>query len=186
MLKTTLTGNIGQDAEVKAFENGRSVITFSVAHSEKWTDKNGVAQTKTEWVRCNFWKPSDKTSVAMYLKKGVKVLVEGKPTASAYNNQQGELIASIEINISYLELLSSAQVDAQPSQNPAPVNNPAPQPVIPPQTTNLTQQIAERQVAANPQPQAQPQPVNPAVAYQQPIAQPHVQDVNNPDDDLPF
>jgi single-strand DNA-binding protein len=180
MLKTTLTGNIGQDAEIKTFENGRSVISFSVAHSEKWTDKNGIPQTKTEWIRCNFWKPSDKTSVAMYLKKGVKVLVEGKPTASAYNNQQGELVASIEINISYLELLSSAQIESQPASNPVQQQGMAqPQGVqtqmgIPPQTTNLTQQIAERQAAANPQ--AQPQP----------IAQPHVQDVNNPDDDLPF
>lgn len=129
MLKTILSGNIGQDAEVRSFENGRSVITFSVAHSEKWKDAQGVQQEKTVWIRCNMWRKSDQLTIAQYLKKGVKVLVEGKPSANAYTNQAGELVGNIELTVDGLEFMSSAPVENQttsPAPAPAPVQNTQP------------------------------------------------------------
>lgn len=158
MYKTTLTGNIGNDAEVKSFENGQSVITFSVAHTEKWKDKQGVQQEKTEWIRCQMWKPSDKLTIAQYLKKGTKLLIEGRVSASSWiDNSTGTPVAKsqVELNVSNLEFMSTPQVA------PAPVvqNAKAPAP-------DQTQQAV-----------AQPT---------QTIAQPAVAYVNNPDVDLPF
>ena len=159
MYKTTLTGNIGNDAEVKSFENGQSVITFSVAHTEKWKDKQGVQQEKTEWIRCQMWKPSDKLTIAQYLKKGTKLLIEGRVSASSWiDNSTGTPIAKsqVELNVSNLEFMSAPQVATQ-TNVPAPVQN-----ATPVQT----------------QPLAQTTQIN--------IAQPSVADVNNPDMDLPF
>lgn len=158
MYKTTLTGNIGNDAEVKSFENGQSVITFSVAHTEKWKDKQGVQQEKTEWIRCQMWKPSDKLTIAQYLKKGTKLLIEGRVSASSWiDNSTGTPIAKsqVELNVLNLEFMSTPQT-------PVVQNTAAPVQAAPIQT----------------QPLAQTTQIN--------IAQPAVVDVNNPDEDLPF
>jgi len=127
MYKTTLTGNIGNDAEVKSFENGQSVITFSVAHTEKWKDKQGVQQEKTEWIRCQMWKPSDKLTIAQYLKKGTKLLIEGRVSASSWiDNSTGTPIAKsqVELNVSNLEFMSTPQAATAPVQTQQAVAQP--------------------------------------------------------------
>ena len=106
MFKTILTGNIGNDAEVTSFDNGSKVVTFSVAHSKKWTDKAGVKQEKTTWIRCNMWKQEN---LAQYLKKGVRVMVEGEIEARAYTNKEGQTVASLELNVFAIEMQSFAE-----------------------------------------------------------------------------
>ncbi len=106
MFKTILTGNIGNDAEVTSFDNGSKVVTFSVAHSKKWTDKTGVKQEKTTWIRCNMWKQEN---LAQYLKKGVRVMVEGEIEARAYTNKEGQTVASLELNVFAIEMQSFAE-----------------------------------------------------------------------------
>lgn len=126
MFKTTLTGNIGNDAEVTAFDNGSKVVSFSVAHSKKWTDKNGVKQEKTTWVRCNMWKQEN---LAQYLKKGVRVLVEGEIEARAYTNKEGQTVASLELTVFAIEMQSFAEKSNENTQGavstpPAAVSTP--------------------------------------------------------------
>jgi single-strand DNA-binding protein len=99
--------------------------------TERWTDKQGAKQERTDWFRCTYWKPSDKVAIAQYLKKGTKVLVEGKASARAWQGQTGELNATLELNVANIEFLSSLQ-QAQPAGstvapthvNGAPVNTP--------------------------------------------------------------
>lgn len=66
MIKLQVIGHLGQDATVNNV-NGKSVINFSVAHSEKYKNKDGVEVNKSIWVSAAYW--TDKINVAMYLKK---------------------------------------------------------------------------------------------------------------------
>jgi len=111
MNKQILSGNIGKDAEVKDFQNGNSVINFSVADTKKWTDKNGKKQEKTNWIECVWY--LNNTSIAQYLTKGTKVLIEGEPTARVYVNQQGEAIVINQCVVRVLEFMGSSNQNQQ-------------------------------------------------------------------------
>lgn len=111
MNKQILSGNIGKDAEVKDFQNGNSVINFSVADTKKWTDKNGQKQEKTNWIECVWY--LNNTSIAQYLTKGTKVLIEGEPTARAYVNQQNEIISVNQCIVRVLEFMGSSNQNQQ-------------------------------------------------------------------------
>lgn len=111
MNKQILSGNIGKDAEVKDFQNGNSVINFSVADTKKWTDKSGQKQEKMNWIECVWY--LNNTSIAQYLTKGTKVLIEGEPTARAYVNQQGEAIVINQCIVRTLEFMGSSNQNQQ-------------------------------------------------------------------------
>lgn len=119
MNQTIISGNIGQDATIKDFE-GQSAINFSVAVSEKWKNKQGEKQERTTWIACVMWKPSEKTSIAQYLKKGTKVLLTGESGAEAYNDKEGKAIAKLTLKVSNVEFIGSSQVDPK-SESKAPV-----------------------------------------------------------------
>lgn len=122
MLKLTAIGNLGRDAEIRDV-NGKRVINFSIAHSEKFKDQNGVQNERTTWVKCAMWRDADKTKVAQYLTKGTRVYVEGMPAVSAYISRDGESRASLELRVTNLELLGSKEESGQArsgGSNPAP------------------------------------------------------------------
>src|SRR5215472_10310746 len=74
--KTIVLGNIGADAEVGEF-GGNPSVSFRIAASEKWTDKNNNKQEHTEWYRCTAYGKRF-ANVAPFLTKGAQILVEGK------------------------------------------------------------------------------------------------------------
>lgn len=83
MVIVTVTGNLGADAELKVVENGNNILSFSVASTERWKDKNGEAQTRTEWVRCvKFGRGVEK--LAQFLTKGKQVAVVGTLRTDSY------------------------------------------------------------------------------------------------------
>ena len=105
MIKLQVLGYLGNDATVKEV-NGRNVINFNVAHTEKYKTNDGVQKEKTTWVNCSYW--VERTNVAPYLKKGTQVFVEGSPEARIYESQEGHK-ASLNLRVAFLNLLSSAQ-----------------------------------------------------------------------------
>lgn len=122
MIELKIIGRVGADAEVKNI-NGRFVMSFSVAHTEKWTDKQGNKQERTTWVSCSQW--SDKSpGVAPYIKKGGIVYVSGAPSADAYNNQAGEAKATLRLDAKQIELLGGGTSEGHGGQQ-------APQPTAP-------------------------------------------------------
>jgi single-strand DNA-binding protein len=102
----TMIGFLGQDAEVRD-ANGQKVISFRIAHTEKYTDRSGNPVENTTWVGCSYWRPADRTGVAQYLKKGTQVYVEGFPSARAYQTKDGQNAASLDMRVLSLELLGS-------------------------------------------------------------------------------
>lgn len=105
MIKLQVIGNLGRDCTVNNV-NGRSVINFSVAHTERYRDSTtGEFKPKTIWVECAYW--TDKTAIAPYLKKGTQVYAEGTPDTRSYQTQSGENKISLTLRIQNVQLLGT-------------------------------------------------------------------------------
>ena len=106
MNKVILIGNLGSDPEKK-----EKCTKFSLATSDKWKDKEGEQQEKTEWhqIVC-FGKLADTT--AEYLKKGRKVAVEGKISYSKYE-KDGQTRYSTSIVANNVLFLTSEKQEAK-------------------------------------------------------------------------
>jgi len=102
MIKLTLIGNLGKDCVVNNV-NGKNVINFNVAHTEKFKDSSGMQKEKTIWVECAYW--SDRTGLAPYLKKGTNVYLEGSPDVRTYTTNEGKQGASLRLTVQYVQLL---------------------------------------------------------------------------------
>jgi single-strand DNA-binding protein len=115
MIKLTTIGNLGKDAIVNNV-NGKNVINFTVAHTEKFKDAQGNQKENTTWVDCAYW--TDKTAITPYLKKGTQVYVEGQPSVRTYTTQDGKSGATLSVRVSSIQLLGSANrpQNEQPTQ----------------------------------------------------------------------
>jgi single-strand DNA-binding protein len=102
MIKMQIIGNLGRDCTVNTV-NGKNVINFTVAHTEKYRDAQGNTQERTTWVDCAYW--SDKTGVAQYLTKGKQVYVEGQPEARSYQKNDGTPGVSLTLRVREIQLL---------------------------------------------------------------------------------
>ena len=104
MIKLQVIGNLGKDCITNTV-NGKTVMNFNVAHTEKFKDNQGVQKDKTIWVECAYW--SDRTGVAPYLKKGTQVYVEGSPELRTYTKNDGTTGASLTLRVQSVQLLGS-------------------------------------------------------------------------------
>ena len=102
MIKLQIVGNLGKDCITKEV-NGKNVINFSVAHTERYKDSQGVQKERTTWVECAYW--TDKIAVAQYLVKGKMVYAEGSPEADAYMNKDNQAAATLRMRVQSLQLL---------------------------------------------------------------------------------
>ena len=102
MIKMQIIGNLGKDCVVNTV-NGKNVINFTVAHTEKYKDSQGNQQEKTTWVDCAWW--TDRTAVAQYLTKGKQVFVEGQPEARSFQRNDGTPGSSLSLRVRELQLL---------------------------------------------------------------------------------
>ena len=76
--KVMLIGNLGQDPEIRSFQNGGRVANLRIATSEKYKDRDGNMQEKTEWHTVAIFSDGLVGVVERFLKKGSKVYVEGQ------------------------------------------------------------------------------------------------------------
>jgi single-strand DNA-binding protein len=102
MIKMQVIGNLGKDCTVNTV-NGKNVINFTVAHTEKYRDSQGNNQEKTTWVDCAYW--TDKTAIAPYLQKGQQVFVEGTPEVRSFTRNDGTAGASLSLRVREVQLL---------------------------------------------------------------------------------
>lgn len=115
VLKVILIGHLGHDPELRSFPDGGSVCNISVAHTEKWKDKQtGQQQEKTEWCRVVL---RDRGNYRMaqlagqYLRKGSKVYIEGKLQTRKWQDAQGVDRYTTEIVASEMQMLDSKPQD---------------------------------------------------------------------------
>ncbi|MEP6844551.1 MAG: single-stranded DNA-binding protein [Panacibacter sp.] len=116
MIKLQVIGNLGKDGIVNTV-NGKNVINFSVAHTEKYRDAQGTQKERTTWVECAYW--TDKTAIAPYLRKGTQVYVEGTPDVRTYQTNDGRQGAALSLRIINVQLLGSKNNNDDGNANPS-------------------------------------------------------------------
>ncbi|MGC1871650.1 MAG: single-stranded DNA-binding protein [Acidobacteriaceae bacterium] len=104
--KVILLGNVGKDPEIKATASGTVVATFSIATSERFKDKTGNWQDRTEWHNLVAYQRTAEI-IRDYVKKGNKLYVEGRLQTSSWDDKTtGQKKYKTEIIVSDLSLLS--------------------------------------------------------------------------------
>ena len=104
--KVILLGNVGKDPEIKATASGTVVATFSIATSERFKDKTGNWQDRTEWHNLVAYQRTAEI-IRDYVKKGSKLYVEGRLQTSSWDDKTtGQKKYRTEIIVGDLSLLS--------------------------------------------------------------------------------
>lgn len=99
--KAIIVGNLGGDPEIRALQSGARVATFSVATSEKWTDKaTGEKKEAAEWHRVVVFNDNLVTVAEKFMKKGSRVYVEGAIKERKWQDNAGVDRYSTEIVLS--------------------------------------------------------------------------------------
>jgi single-strand DNA-binding protein len=114
MIKLQIVGNLGADCIQKEV-NGKNVINFNVAHTEKYKDAQGNPVEKTTWVNCAYW--TDRTAIAQYLTKGKMVYAEGAPEADGYTNKDGQVSATLRMRVLNIQLLGGNNAEGGAPNN---------------------------------------------------------------------
>ncbi len=95
--KVTLVGNLGRDPEVRTMQSGDKVANLSIATSERWKDKSGERQERTEWHRVVIFSQPLVKLAESYLKKGSKVYLEGQLETRKWTDNNGVEKYSTEV-----------------------------------------------------------------------------------------
>jgi single-strand DNA-binding protein len=93
----TFIGNLGADPETRNFSNGGKVCNLRLAVSEKWKTKDGERKEKTEWISVAIFSEGLVRVAEQYLRKGSKVMIQGKFTTRKWQDQSGQDRYSTEI-----------------------------------------------------------------------------------------
>jgi single-strand DNA-binding protein len=108
-----IVGNLGKDPEMRYTPSGQAVTSFPVASNRKYTSSNGEQVNETIWFRISAWGKQAEIC-NQYLKKGSKVLVEGRLTPDKstggpriWQKQDGTSGASFEVNAQTVRFLST-------------------------------------------------------------------------------
>lgn len=98
--KVILIGNLGQDPEVKSFQNGGKICNLRIATSENWKDKNtGERKERTEWHTVVLNSDGLVGVAERFLRKGSKVYIEGQLRTRKWQDAQGNDRYSTEISV---------------------------------------------------------------------------------------
>ena len=88
--KVTLVGNVGNDPEVKTFQNGNKVVNLSLATGERWKDKEtGEMKSNTEWHRIAIFNNVLADIAEKYVKRGSKIYLEGQLQTRKWQDSNG-------------------------------------------------------------------------------------------------
>lgn len=108
-----IVGNVGQDPEMRYTSSGQAVTSFSVATNRQYTNSGGEQVKETVWFRVATWGKQAEVCNE-YVKKGMKVLVEGRLTPEkatgnprVWNKSDGTPAASYEVTAATVRFLSS-------------------------------------------------------------------------------
>jgi single-strand DNA-binding protein len=98
--KVILIGNLGQDPEVKSFQNGGRIANLRIATSDSWKDKNtGERKERTEWHTVVLQSDGLVGVAERYLRKGSKVYIEGQLRTRKWQDQSGNDRYTTEISV---------------------------------------------------------------------------------------
>ena len=121
--KVILVGNLGQDPELRATQDGRELATFSLATTESWKDKNsGARKDKTEWHRIVVYSQGLVNVIKKYVTKGSKLYIEGQLQTRKWVDNSGIEKYTTEVVLqnfnSSLQMLDSRNSQPSAKDNP--------------------------------------------------------------------
>ncbi len=132
--KVILIGNLGKDPEVRRLENGTVVASFPIATSETYVDRTtGERKDNTDWHNIVAWRGLAEV-VEKYVRKGIKVYIEGKLKTRSWTDQSGATRYTTEVVADELTILTPRNEQEKPMgsttppyptetpQNPSPMN----------------------------------------------------------------
>jgi single-strand DNA-binding protein len=104
-----LIGNVGKQPEIKSASNGNKYATFSIATTEKYTNKAGEKITDTTWHNLIVW---DKQAdiIERFVSKGSMLGIQGKLLNKTYADKDGTTRSRYEIQVTEIQLLGNRQV----------------------------------------------------------------------------
>jgi len=109
--KVILVGNLGKDPELRYTASGTAVATFSLATTERYKDREGAQQEKTEWHNIVAWRQLAEIC-GKYLHKGKQVFIEGKIQTRSYDDRDGNKRYITEIVADQMQMLGRASDDS--------------------------------------------------------------------------
>lgn len=104
--KVILIGNLGADPEKRVTSTGQVVTNFNIATTERWNDKSGQKQERTEWHRIVVW-GQQAENCAQYLSKGRPVYVEGNLRTRQWDDKDGIKRYTTEVVAQRVQFLGS-------------------------------------------------------------------------------
>ena|SRR5688572_4321262 len=114
-----IVGNVGKDPEMRYTPSGQAVTSFSVASNRSFTDSHGEQVKETVWFRVTTWGKQAEVN-NQYVRKGMKVLVEGRLTADketggprVWTKSDGKPGSAFEVTAGTVRFLDKAQGDTQ-------------------------------------------------------------------------
>ena len=116
--KVMLIGNLGGDPEKRVTGTGQAVTNFNMATTDRWTDKSGQKQERTEWHRVVVWGPQA-DSCAQYLNKGRQVYVEGSLRTRQWQDRDGNTRYTTEVIAQRVQFLGGPRGE-RTAEEPAP------------------------------------------------------------------
>lgn len=109
-----LIGRIGQDPELKQFQGGAELLSFSLATSRKWKNKAGQWEEETQWHRVQAWGKLASIYSSL-LNKGDLVNIQGEIKYGKYTGKDGVERYTTDISAQVIKKLSKS--DPKPASN---------------------------------------------------------------------
>ena len=110
MLKASVIGNLGSDPELRYSPSGAPSLRVNIASNYRARTPEGEWEDRTEWVRVIIFGQRAE-SLAQYLKKGMRVFVDGRLEARPWTDRENRVRAGLEIIASDVDFMSARQVD---------------------------------------------------------------------------
>lgn len=132
--KVILIGNVGADPEVRYLDGGVAVANLRLATTESYKNKNGEKVDQTEWHNIVLWRGLAEI-VEKYVKKGMRLYIEGRIRTRSWDDQNGVKRYTTEIYADNMQMLSFGRQDGSDMPNrttaanaasSAPMTTPAP------------------------------------------------------------
>ena len=120
--KVILLGRLGSDPEVRTLPSGGKVVTFSIATSESYNNKEGVKVEQTEWHRIELWEGLANIA-EQYLKKGDMAYIEGKIRTEKWTDKEGIERSTVKIRGNSMQLVGSRGASASDDNDSAPASS---------------------------------------------------------------
>jgi len=102
--KAMLIGNLGQDPETRYTQDGTCVCNIRIATTERFKDRSGQQQERTEWHRVVLWGKLGEIA-NQYLRKGSRVFIEGRIETRKWQDKEGQDRYTTEIRASEMKML---------------------------------------------------------------------------------